>query len=605
MSSKYTVNNIYEMEQIEQLRQNTGMFIGSTENPTRLVEELLDNALDEVQSGHCKILGVFIDTKEHIYKVLDAGRGFPFDEKMTLEEDRPILTATRLFTSGKFKKGDDDSAYKIAAGLHGIGNVAVYALSEFMEIEIYRDNKHALYKFDSHSTKEPYNRIVEPYKGERPFSTKVTFKPHKNYFNILDVDLKTIEERLRIAVANYPELKIVFRVDEKDLIIKGSEQDLILDYLTKNDRWIEFNNTKGPESCYLKICWDDEPPVAPKVLSCVNLIRVHSGVHINKLNNILKNVFEALSKKYNYDFKPEDCLSYLRVYLNLKIIKTSFEAQVKVKLESKSDLSVMDGLESALKKHFEQNPEYRDELLTKFQDYRRSLQTKGVKKTKSGKRSTTKFTKLADCTGKLGELIIGEGDSAVGGLIQVRNEKKHAILPLRGVIANAVTKKDLLNSEEIKDIVDAIGTGINGECNIEHLRYSKIILAADADPAGKFITALLIVLFAKLTPAIIKAGKLYICETPLFTTRINRKLVPLWTDEQRKDAQDKKLPIHRHKGLGEFLPKDLKVFILEEEFRKLHQVTWSENVDHIFKLMSSSSEKRKLADGEWSLETKQ
>lgn len=600
MSGKYETTDIFEMGQVEHLRSNLGMYIGSTESPTRLIEELLDNSLDEVQSGHCNIIGIFVDTKNKVYRVLDNGRGIPFDKNLPLEEDPPILASTKLFTSGKFKKGKDKSAYKIASGLHGIGNVAVYALSEFMEIEVYRNNQHALYMLKSHETENGITRDVKEFKEQRPFSTKVTFKPSSKYFSKLDIYINQIEERLRIAVANYPDLKVVLRIDDKDHIIKGSEQDLILDYLTEDEstEWIEIRNKKGIEECYLKLAWDNNPPATQKVLSCVNLVRVHSGVHINKLYNILRNVFSDLAKKHKYTFGPNDCLSFIRVYVNLKIIRTSFEAQVKVRLESKSDLSVMDGLENKLKTYLDKNPEFRNNLLNKFEEYRKSLHARGLK-VGGSKRVSGKFTKLSDCTGQMGELFIGEGESAVGGLIQCRDSRKHAILPLKGVIANAITKKDLLKNEEIKDIVNAIGTGIEPNFDINKLRYSKILLAADADPAGKFITTLLIVLFAKLTPELIKHGKVYVVETPLFGTRKNKKFIPLWTQDDINIAKSEGSHITRQKGLGEFLPKDLKIFTLDEDTRKIHKITWSENYEKLFKLMSSSSEKRKLAMGQW------
>ncbi|MCK5018610.1 MAG: hypothetical protein KAS32_16235, partial [Candidatus Peribacteraceae bacterium] len=506
-----------------------------------------------------------------------------------------------LYSSGKFRKDKSDTAYQIASGLHGVGNVAVNALSDWMEIEIYRDKKHASYKFKK---AVPTDVSQEKHKGDTPYATKISFKPSKEYFSTMEVDIKTLEERLRIACVNYPKLKIILRVDEKDFVIKGSEKELILDYLTKNEEvhWIELENKKKPERCQLKIAWDESGSTTPKVLSCVNLIRVHTGTHILKLNNAVKNVFATFAKKHGFDFKPEDALVGMRAYLNLSIIKTSFEAQVKVKLESKTDLSVMSNLESQLKKYLDSNPELKNELLDRFQQYRRTLQSKKVLGASGGKkRSSTKLTKLRDCKNKGGELIIGEGDSAIGGLAQVRDKKKHAILPLRGVIVNAVTKKDLLGNNEVKDIMNALGTGIESNFDIKSLRYSKVILAADADPAGHFITALLIVLFARLTPELIKRGKLYVCRTPLFGYKEKGVLVPLWSEKEVDSARKKGKQIKRFKGLGEYSPKDLKVFTLNEDTRKLIKVEWSDKYERVFELMSSSEEKKKLMIGTWKL----
>ena len=596
----YTTNDVYVMEQIEHIRNSTGMYVGSTETATRLVEELLDNALDEVQAGYCDFIEINIDTKNNEISITDNGRGIPFNQKLPPEEDPPIMTATKLFSSGKFDK-KSGSAYQIASGLHGVGLVAVNALSDWMEIEIYRDGRCGKYFFRD-ATKE-IKRTCKKYKNN-PSSTKIRIKPSEKYFISTEIDTEVIEERLRIASTNFPTLTIVFIVDDISYEISGeTEENLIKEYLTETDEleWIKFENKKGPEYCLLKLAWDDKPPIAHKIFSCINLIHVHNGVHIKFVYNVIKNVFTQLSKKYKYDFKPEDCFAFLRCYLNMKIVKTSFEAQVKVKLESKSDLSIMNPIENYLKKYLEDNDDLRTSLLEGFQNYRKALQSKKLIKIGRKNRASTKFTKLRDCRNIGGELLIGEGDSAVGGLLHVRDSKKHAILPLRGVIMNILKNPNWHKNTEVKEIIQAIGTGVEGDCDISRLRYSKIILAADADPAGSFITTLLIVLFARLVPEIIKAGKLYVCVTPLHGTRKNGKLIPIWTDEELEKARLNNMQIKRFKGLGEFSPSDLKVFTLDSSTRNLIKVNWSDRYDKLFKLMISSSEKRKLVMGEWDI----
>jgi len=590
------------MEQIEHIRNSTGMYVGSTETATRLVEELLDNSLDEVQAGHCDYIEIKINTKQRIISILDNGRGIPFDKKLPLEEDPPVMTATKLFSSGKFDK-KDGSAYQIASGLHGVGLVAVNALSDWMKIDIYRGCTRGIYFFKEATKK--IERSFSKLKIHTQSSTFIEIKPSDKYFISTEIDIDIIEERLRIASANFPSLKIILKVDEYTYEIYGeTEEDLIKEYLTDTEdlEWVYFENEKGPESCLLKLTWDSKPPITQKMFSCVNLVHVHSGVHIKFIHNAIKNVFIYLAKKYKYDFKPDDCFAFLRCYLNMKIIRTSFEAQVKVKLESKSDLSIMNPIENYLKKYLEKNNELRTHLLEGFQAYRKALQSKKLVRIGGKNRASTKFTKLRDCRNLGGELLIGEGDSAVGGLLHVRDPKKHAILPLRGVIMNVLKNSNWHKNTEVTEIVQAIGTGVEGDCDISKLRYSKIILAADADPAGSFITTLLIILFAKLAPEIIKAGKLYICVTPLHGIRRNNKLIPLWTNEDLEEARSKNMPIKRFKGLGEFSPADLKVFTLNAKTRKLIKVSWSDKYKNLFKLMVSSSEKRKLVMGDWSID---
>lgn len=596
----YTTNDVYVMEQIEHIRNSTGMYVGSTETATRLVEEVLDNALDEVQAGECNHIEVKIDTENNIISILDNGRGIPFNKKLPPEEDPPIMIATKLFSSGKFDKGEE-SAYQIASGLHGVGLVAVNALSDWMEIEIHRGNKQAIYSF-TEATKEIKRSFS---KSSSQSSTKITIKPSSKYFISTEIDVDIIEERLRIASANFPGLVIDLKVDDISYTIKEeTEEDLIEEYLTesKDLEWIQFENKKGPESCVLKLAWDNKPPISHKTFSCINLIHVHSGVHIKFVYNAIKNVFTQLAKKYKYDFKPDDCFAFLRCYLNMKIVRTSFEAQVKVRLESKSDISIMNPIENYLKKFLENNDDLRTYLLEGFQTYRKALQNKGLTRSGGKSRASTKFTKLRDCRDKGGELLIGEGDSAVGGLLHVRDPKKHAILPLRGVVMNILKNSNWHKNAEVTEIIQAIGTGIEEECDVSKLRYSKIILAADADPAGSFITTLLIVLFARLVPDIIKAGKLYVCVTPLHGTRKNGKLIPIWTEDELVEARSKNMPIKRFKGLGEFSPEDLKVFTLDSGTRNLVKVNWTDRYEKLFKLMISSEEKRKLVMDEWDLD---
>lgn len=597
----YDVSSIVEMSQLDHLRKNSGMYVGDAETATRLLEELLDNALDEVQGGHATIVGVFVDTKNKSFKVLDNGRGFPFDQSLPLEKDPPILSATRLFTSGKFSKGSKDSVYDIAVGLHGIGLVACFALSEFMLLDIFREGTYALYKFTHDGG---IDREQKSYEGKRPYSTRVEVKPSPKYFTDTGVDLKRIEERLFIAVANYPKLKIVFKIDEEEKLITGTEKDLINKYIGgENADWLEFNDSKKPETYDIRLGWDDEGSTSPKVFTTINLCKVDDGAHVNKVYNILKNYFSTQGKKNKLSFQPNDCLVNLRLYINLKILHAAFAEQVKSRLSSRSDLTVMDSLESKIEKYFQDNPDQLEALLEKFQQYRTKLTNKSIVKNTNGKtRGFTKLTKLRDCTLVGGELLIGEGDSAVGGLIKVRNPKKHAILPLRGVIPNAITKKDFHQNQELKDIIVACGCGIDNHCDVSKLRYDKIILAADADPAGHWITALLITLFAyKMTP-VVKEGRLYVCETPLFGYREKKKLIPLWEDKDVENARKEGKKILRFKGLGEFDPYDLKVFTLDEGTRKLIQVKWSEeNSDKLFKLMSTTEARRQLVMGEWEI----
>lgn len=595
--NNYNTDNISQMSGLDHIRLRPSLYIGDCNNPTHLLVEVLDNAIDEAQAGFCNRLLVSIDTITKEFTIADDGRGLPFDYKLPLLEDPPILICNSIFTSGKYKKNEIDSAYKVSSGLHGIGITAVNALSEYMNIDVFRDGKHASYEF---KYKEAPVRNPLKSKANPKLSTIIKVKPHKDHFDSLDITQSVIKERLIIAAASLPDIHIAFKVDDNVEIIKGSEINLIETYLGKDVKdWHTFDSVntekeKSNESCHVKIGWDfNNPSTKMEVFTTVNFVKVQSGAHINKLTSILENCFQKLAKKNNFEFNPSDVLNWLRIYVDLKVVDIEFESQTKEKLSKKTDLNVMKSLETKIENYFKKLPDI-NFILEKFEFYRKSIQNKKINKsTTSNKRGSAQFTKLRDCVNTGGELFICEGESAGGGLIKARNPKTQAVLPLTGVVLNATKKSmtDILKNDVIGDLIKAIGCGITPHCDITKLRYKKIIIAADADPAGDFITALLITLFAKLTPEIIKSKSLYICKTPLFGHGFKQKFQPLWTDQEVADARKNNIKVRRFKGLGEYEHEEIKVFTLEEKTRRLELIEWD---DEIYKKLINVMKNTKL-----------
>lgn len=594
------------MESIEHIRHRPGMYIGDTHDPTKLLIECLDNALDEVQNGEADKIIVSVDNNTHKFSVSDNGRGFPYDMKRPIDQDPPVLSTHSIYTSGKFKKEEDESAYKVAAGLHGVGLTAVHALSNSMQMTINKKNKRAIYNF--YHDQPPERKEEKSKSTDNSFSTTVTAYPSEKYFETLDIDTELVKERLIIAAANFEKLKIVYIVNNVPEKIWGTEDDLIRSYLGSDvDQWfkVEHNNKDG-ESYTVKVGWDnDESSTKFKTFTSVNFVKVSDGIHVSKVLNSIRSVLSKYAKKYKYEFQDNDIANWMRLYINLKIVDVHFDGQIKEKLSRQSNLDILDNFESKFESLVKDNIEYFQTLLEKFEIYRKSIQNKKlVKNNKSNKRGSAKFTKLSDCTQPGGELLISEGDSAGGLLLSIRDRKKHAVLPLRGVPMNVVDTplSTIMKNAEIKDIITAIGCGVEPNCDITKLRYSKIIIAADADDAGYFICTLLITLFAKLTPKIIQEGKLYICRTPLYGYGTGTKFTPIWEEEERFELQNQGHKIRRFKGLGGHNALEIKKFTMDEDTRKLIQVDWShKNADKIFKLMSSPVERRKLALDEWEL----
>lgn len=596
--AEYDASSITRMSEVEHIRKHSSMYIGDTADATHLISEIIDNSLDEVVNGGATIVGVYVDTKNSIYSILDNGRGIPADPSKPEDLDPAVMICRSLHTSGKFEKSGD-AAYGVAIGLHGIGLSACYALSHLLILEIFRDNTHYKYTFTYDGRVE---RFHEPYTDRPPYATKVIIKPHENYFKSTGVDLTKIEDRLVLASAMYPKLKAVLKVDGGHLVIDFTLNDILKKYLADPETWIELEDKVGPEHYKVKIAWDPDGSNAVRAFGVVNLVRVDEGSHITRVVSTLKDYFAAQGKKNKLTFQDNDSCVGLRVYVECAIIESHFQSQIKTKLASNSGLNVFNSFNTKLEKYFEKNHAKLMELIERFHHYRHELQQKKVIQDRGTKRGSTKFTKLRDCTQPGGELIIGEGDSAVGGLFSVRNPAKHAILPLRGVVPNAVTKKEFYKNKEFADIIDACGTGILKQCDVSKLRYSKILLCADADSAGEWITVLLIILFAFTMPDIIKNGRLYVCKTPLYGARKKGVFTPIWTEEELADAKKGTDKIFRFKGLGEINPKDLATLVINEKSRKLIQVQWSKNSDKLFELLASSEEKRKLVMGEWAIE---
>jgi DNA gyrase subunit B len=587
----YTSKDVRVLEEVEHIRLNPGMYIGDTSNPVHLVEEAIDNALDEALAGYATIIAVIIDTKKHTYGVLDNGRGIP------ISDDTPIIISSKLFSGAKFQ--DKKSAYQISSGLHGVGLVAVNALSSEYKVEIFRDKKHALFEFKKTKL---VNSVIEK-NGEPGFSTKIEFVPDKKFFETVVPDINRIRSRLVTASAELDEdMTFVLQVDGKKEVI-----NLTLDQHFKQnclatgevEQTILLDSEKKPEQFRAMFAYEDGGPTGAKVLSSVNLLPVESGgTHVNRFYDLLRDFFTYRAKKNNYKFQPNDVLYGLRAYLMLSLVEPKFSGQTKDKLTNRKNYfdKFMKEMRQQLDQFANDFPEQLDKMLERFEAYRRKLDAKKLSVNGSAsRRASTKFTKLRDCTTRTGELFVVEGDSAGGSIIQCRDPNIHAVLPLRGKsIPNVTMKKDILKNKEVGELVMAIGAGVGPHFNINKMRYSKIICATDADHDGAHIACLLTMVMAILLPDVVQNGMYYIAQTPLFAINEKKTFIPLWHDQELEKARKENRHITRFKGLGELSPHQLKIALLDEKTRRLTPVQYSSNMDDLVKLFSSADEKRKL-----------
>jgi len=587
----YKASDIKVLDEITHVRTNPGMYIGETSNPSHLIEEALDNALDECLPGHASIVAVTVDTKKFIYSVIDDGRGIP------ISNDVPITISTKLFSGAKFK--GSKTAYSICSGKHGVGLITVNALSTEYDVEIYRQGEHATFSFRNQKLK---NTLREPHTDKCPFSTKISFRPDKEIFETLLADIDQVRKRLYVASVELPKCTFVLKVDKKKEIIKTTlnkffKSHCISDSDSEISKSVDVSVNAKPEEMKIRFCYSLTGPIMPRIVSSVNLLPVEGGgTHVNIFTDVIKTYMLAKAKRAGIKILPQDCLCGLRAYINASLLTPEFGGQTKDKLiNRKTDLSKLEaGLTKQVSDYFNKHTEELEVLLNHFDLYRKKINSKRIKTNDNSKRSATKFTKLRECQSSEGSLFIVEGDSAAGGLILCRDPKKHAIFPLRGKIPSVATAKEITKNKEIGELIQSLGTGIEPNFDIDKLKYKEIVCAADADADGGHIACLLIIALSVLVPDVVKNGHLFLAHTPLYAINEGKTFIPIWDQKELDKARKKKRKILRVKGLGELNPWQLKVSMIDEETRRWQQIEYSDDIDKIMKLFVDVDSKRKL-----------
>ena len=602
MSDNYTEADIITLSEVEAIRQNPGMFIGVTDNPNHLLYEALDNALDEANNGFADVILVAIDNKNSIFTVADNGRGIPFGQNKIVE------ITSKLYSGGKFKKGLKN--YKAAIGMHGVGLVAVNALSEWMEVLIYRDNKKVFYRFENFKVVK--NTIEDFDSSKRPCSTCIKFKPLKKFFDSDKIDVKPLRTRLELATVHIEKLKLAYVVDGHSETIKMTMDD----YFKKNyfgdtnkenhTPIFKFKDDIKGEELLIVFGWDMNTYSTAITGGSINVLPVQVGTHVNYTLSIFQNVFANIAKKEKLNYNPLDFKTGFRVFTSMQLIHTDFDSQTKTKFTSSKQKfeHLYTKAEKKIEELLRSNEEIFNKLVYFIDSYRKSLTAKKAIIKSSG--TVTRYncsidSKLKDCTStdvEKCELFITEGDSASGGLVQCRNPKYHAILGLRGKVPNLGQKSvNYLTNKEFVEIINAFGTGCGKDFDISKRRYGKVIFACDADPDGKHINTLLITAFIRMFPEIAKYGIIYIAVMPPYGAKnFEGKFVPFYTVDEMKEFHEKhpNVEITRYKGLGEMMPSQLKEVLLNPNVRRLQLIKSDEDPEPIFKLMTDSESKRNL-----------
>ena len=618
---EYDASQIQILEGLEAVRKRPGMYIGSTASAGlhHCVYEIVDNSVDEALAGFCKNIEIRINADDSI-TVTDDGRGIPVDIQKKAGKSALEVVYTVLHAGGKFGGG----GYKVSGGLHGVGASVVNALSEWLEVHVFKNGKEYMQRYERGKVMCPVKEVGSC--SEDKHGTSVTFKPDPEIFEVTTFDYKTLKTRFR----------------ETAFLTKGISIRLIDDREEKHDKpfWYEggikefvayLNNASVPlynsviyceglkQNVFVEVAMQHTDAYTENIYTFVNNINTpEGGTHLTGFRNALTKTVNdycranKLLKDSEDNLTGEDIREGLTAIISVKIEDPQFEGQTKMKLGTSEASSAVSQIVSEQLTYFlEQNPQIAKMMCEKSILAQRARAAARKARELTRRKSVLEGAglpgKLADCTEKdpeRCEIFIVEGDSALGPAKNCRDIRFQAVLPLRGKVLNVEKARidRIYANKEIQGMITAFGTGIHDDFDISKLRYNKIIIMTDADVDGAHIATLMLTFIYRFMPELIKQGHVYLAQPPLYYVRKNKKLYYAYNDQEREvllEKVGKDADVQRFKGLGEMEDQELSETTMDPETRTLLRVNMDEDakseLDLTFTtLMGDQVEPRKL-----------
>jgi len=655
--NSYSASDITVLEGLDPVRKRPGMYIGTTgpDGLHHLIWEIFDNSRDEAMGGYADRIEVVLLPNGRI-RVADNGRGIPVDKHPKTKVSALETILTTLHAGGKF--GGENSGYKVSGGLHGVGASVVNALSTDMFAEIHKDG--SVYKQSFKIGKKQGD--VKKTGTTKNNGTIIAFDADIEIFKEIKFDFKRVVSTLRQQAYLVKGLRIVIidarLAEEKDLKDEYWLEDLNLNVPSQSFYFegglhslVIFNNQfqkpihknifyieKEVDDVTVEVAFQYVNDISPRLTAFANNIyNPEGGTHVTGFKTALTRSLNTYGKKNNIlkekddSFTGDDVLEGITAVISVKMPEIQFEGQTKAKLGSTEARGAVESVfGEALQEFLEENPDDAKSIIGKV-----IIAVKARKAAKAAKDSVlrkgalegmTLPGKLADCQVKNreeAELFIVEGDSAGGTAKSGRDRRTQAVLPLRGKILNVERARldRMLGSEQIKNLVIALGTAIGDTFDIEKLRYGKVIIATDADVDGAHINTLLLTLFYRYFRPLIEGGHIYIAQSPLYKIKQGKTVTYLYSEEDKvkmlgdnnddldddnnsdadDDAEDgadgaeeavtkkgaQKMHVQRYKGLGEMNADELKETTMDRNNRVLKQVTIEDvmEADKVFDML--------------------